>query len=151
MLTPLFFGCGEETFDSTPWTASQDTVADVVEKFNESKEDLNGLPVKFSTETIFQLYPRLDGSGERRTVKDITDTTLYYESGRQNLAKVVTKRYVDNYLTSEVVSLYDSTQTDGKKYTTSTTYTKDEEGIEEKNTTYRVDDFNYISISIVFG
>lgn len=144
MITPMFFGCGEETFDSTPWTASQDTVADVVEKFNESKEYLNnvGLPVKFSTETTFQLYQRLDGSGERRTVKDITYTTLYYEAKIQNLAEVVTKRYIDNYLTSEVSSLYDSTQTDGKKYTTSTTYTKDEEGIEGENTTYRVDDFN---------
>jgi hypothetical protein len=144
MLTPLFFGCGEETFETTPWEECEDTVIDIVEKFNESKEYLNnvGLPVKFSTETTFQLHQRLDGSGEEKTIKDTTDITLYYESKIQNLAEVVTKRYVDNYLTSEVVSLYDSTQTDGKKYTTSTIYSKDDDGTEKESTFYKVDNFN---------
>ncbi len=143
MAMPLFFGCGEETFETTPWASSEATVLDIVNKFDDSKAYLNkvGLPVKFSTVTTFNLSKRLDESGEEKVVKDETSLTLFYDS-TQNLAEIVTKRYVDGQLTKEKTTLYDDS-TDKKIYTTTISYTKDEETLEgKKTTTYRVDNLS---------
>lgn len=142
VVTPLFLGCGEATFESTPWVASESGVAQTITKLDEAKEFLHdvGLPVKFSTVTTYNLSKRLDDSGKNLTVREETTTTLYYKSREPSLAEVKTKRFVENEKTSEVTTLYNNDE--GKVYTTSVTFSG-----ERSTTTYRVATYSKVDMT----
>lgn len=142
LISPLFFGCGEATFESTPWVASESGVAEVMTKLDKAKEFLHdvGLPVKFSTVTTYNLSKRLDDSGKNLTVREETTTTLYYKSREPSLAEVKTTRFVENEKTSEITTLYNNDE--GKVYTTSVTFSG-----EMPTTTYHVATYNKVDMT----
>ncbi len=142
LVTPLFFGCGEATFESTPWVASESSVAETIAKLDEAKEFLHdvGLPVKFSTVTTYDLSKRLDDSGKNVIVREETTTTLYYKSREPNLAEVKTKRSIGSETLSEVTTLYDNDE--GKVYTTSKSFSG-----EDETTTYRVATYSKVDMT----
>ncbi len=122
VIAPFFFGCGEATFDTTPWETSENTVEEIVEKFDDAKNFLLevGLPVKFTTETTYTFSKKLDDSGEDKVVKDTTTTLLYYESNTPTVAEVVKTRFEDNEKKNETSTIYYNNE--GMSYTTITTF-----------------------------
>lgn len=138
MFVPLFLGCGEKTFENTPWVASGVSVKEAENNLDKAKEHLIevGLSVKFTTETTYNLFSRLDGSGENKTVKDVTSTVLYFEATEPISAEVTKERFVNNEKVSQVAQVYNNKE--GKLYTKRHNVTMDSTNY--KVTTYTQND-----------
>lgn len=100
-----FFGCNEQTFDSVPWQDSNLSAKEIISNLENSKSYMIenvGLPVKYKTTTTYTFYARIDGSGDKKVIKENRITTLSNGNENNSLAKVEISRIEND---DEVYSL----------------------------------------------
>ncbi len=129
-------GCGEATFENTPWKSSTLSISDALTKVKNNREymDSSLLNVIYNTNITYKFYRTSDELFQNKTINENILTTLNYSSSNNGKARVEKKRSENNTQTDYKNEFYD--MKDGKKYSTQTKTVS-----EQTTTIYREENF----------
>ncbi len=114
------FGCNETSFETTPWINSSQTSQDIKNLRDNARSRMSSLPVYYVTSVTYNFNHTSDNLFQKKTINDVTKTTLNYNFNTETLAKVEFNRTVDGENIYFQNDYYVNEENDKNKYTTIT-------------------------------